>query len=1310
MRLKNFLLVAVTVCALAGWPRQGLATPPYGDPDQPYDKIPGTWETAHVPWARPLAGGKLNVLVILPYPTARDAVELAQRLDLDYTVIMTAGRASWDQGWYEGANATPLKGSEATMVLEALTKKRLSLANEYDAIVLGGVSWAVLPESARDLLLQHVARGAGLVYVSPNRQALTRWGNAGGGPAAVADKPVAAADLQFAALFQQNEDPAVATRIVDSMPLDCLPLKVLTTVAEFKELKPLQSLSRAQSPVCITTSSHGKGRVMGLHYFDAELNKANNLTSLVPSVPYDRVTYDYLYALLAKGVLWSAGRGAAANLGIEIHAPATELKAPAKAESAKSGWEAKTPAVVIARKDLGQAKLSLSVAWPATPVTAAAATLEYRLQDDAGTWVEQKNLAVDRASGKRTVHDIVLPQLGRGNYFITLRLLDETRRVIDFAAKSFRVEDPLRISQLTLDKDAYPSGDAMRGKVTFNQPLTAGQTAVATAVDTWGRTVQRCAVVIGPDRTGGEFVLPVELPLCRLWDVVCEVQDSGGAIDSATTWVGLPDWTFNEFICMEWLGPTPGLDYKGRCMTASMRRFGQNAGMFHLIYGSERLDLFERSGIMNVFYAEHLGQRHVAPNFGGTADPKAEYSGACLSEFSRMARCIADTGKFPDPKAYPYNADKTFGWMDAQWFNNRVESRYRPSARFGSPMYVLNSENELAFESAGRENSCFCPLCTSRFQEWCRQAYGDDIKKVNTEWGSELKSFAEVRGILLTDAVEKSQLPRWVDFRYFMRSYVFTQFHIDWTDMIRRYVPQAKTAIGALGNFDFTRLREALTSNAASAAGDMGETQLELQQSFSGDTSYILGEGNTLRWDPEFRTPLDNVRYPWKYLFLGCQGLKIGTEGLAADCLGGHSYLTADYSEPLPFFKRISDEVRLLQNGTGTLVLTAKPVRSRVAILWSPYNHYISRLFPFQDNGFSGGSHANVSAGGGAIEDGLMLMQSLRMRPTFIGPQDLVVGELEKKGYRALLLPYSKGVSLAEADAIKRFVKAGGLVIADNEPGVCTEHGRVLPAGEGRLKELFPVLDRKNLQTYGKGTAFYLAGELNGYAARLARCDYTGSDSVAVALQDRAGVRPEVELITAAGLPRRDTLMSLFRHGSATLVGLLRTTVSDGRETAPTTMVLQQPYHIWDMREKRYCGFADRLAIELSLYPKCYALLPANPVSLQIVPEVAALNQGAVLSLKGQVTFSGEKDVDALGQVVHVTVFGPELQELECYTRNVVFSGRQFQLKLPVSYSEPPGRYTVVVEHAITGTKAQACFDVEKKQDDSLRNTRKSRK
>ena len=104
-------------------------------------------------------------------------------------------------------------------------------------------------------------------------------------------------------------------------------------------------------------------------------------------------------------------------------------------------------------------------------------------------------------------------------------------------------------------------------------------------------------------------------------------------------------------------------------------------------------------------------------------------------------------------------------------------------------------------------------------------------------------------------------------------------------------------------------------------------------------------------------------------LFLGMRGCD--WETMLPETMGGHACMTPDLSEPLPFFANISREVQALQRGIATLTFAAKPYRSRIAILWAPYNHYISRLYPFQENGFTGTWLYNIMAGGGALLRGI---------------------------------------------------------------------------------------------------------------------------------------------------------------------------------------------------------------------------------------------------------------------------------------------------------------------------------------------------
>jgi hypothetical protein len=256
------------------------ASLPNGHPNQPYDRLPGTWETYHTKWARPLAGGPLRVLFIVPYSNSREVIELAQRLDIEYTVIMIAGRSVWKHGSFipesASGDGTPLHGEEAD-ILDQIAAQRLALENRYDSIVIGKISWEVIPADLRQLILKHVARGTGLVYVSPNRF------KEGEGSIDEVDGE----DRKYTALFHSDEDPEVGKRITGSLPFDFIPLKVLGALDEFATFSDIPvkdyrggGAVMVQVPVCITTSHHDRGRVLALNYFDDKLSRAGTIRSL----------------------------------------------------------------------------------------------------------------------------------------------------------------------------------------------------------------------------------------------------------------------------------------------------------------------------------------------------------------------------------------------------------------------------------------------------------------------------------------------------------------------------------------------------------------------------------------------------------------------------------------------------------------------------------------------------------------------------------------------------------------------------------------------------------------------------------------------------------------------------------------------------------------------------------------------------------------------------------------------------------------------------------------------------------------------
>ena len=102
------------------------------------------------------------------------------------------------------------------------------------------------------------------------------------------------------------------------------------------------------------------------------------------------------------------------------------------------------------------------------------------------------------------------------------------------------------------------------------------------------------------------------------------------------------------------------------------------------------------------------------------------------------------------------------------------------------------------------------------------------------------------------------------------------------------------------------------------------------------------------------------------------------------------------------------------------------------------------------------------------------LIEDEGLQYNFVAYGQIEQGELQRKGYRVLILPHSTSLSQAEARAIRSFVEEGGVAIADGQPGAFDEHSRRLR--EARLTDLFggPHPGSLTIRNIGRGRAVYL--------------------------------------------------------------------------------------------------------------------------------------------------------------------------------------------------------------------------------------------
>ncbi|MGC8842361.1 MAG: beta-galactosidase, partial [bacterium] len=111
--------------------------------------------TPHIKWLKPYANGPLNVLFLTHRGAMREIVELAERMDINYTVISIARPNTF----YERDPCNPSTLSPESMTTDGERK----LEGNYDVIVIGNIDWNCLPLSWRYLILRKVKDGTNLL-------------------------------------------------------------------------------------------------------------------------------------------------------------------------------------------------------------------------------------------------------------------------------------------------------------------------------------------------------------------------------------------------------------------------------------------------------------------------------------------------------------------------------------------------------------------------------------------------------------------------------------------------------------------------------------------------------------------------------------------------------------------------------------------------------------------------------------------------------------------------------------------------------------------------------------------------------------------------------------------------------------------------------------------------------------------------------------------------------------------------------------------------------------------------------------------
>lgn len=143
-----FLLSCLTVTTAMGYQME-----------KDFNRLTEDFVSPHIAWAKPYAGGKVRALFIVPRGGAREAIEVAERLDLDYQYVMTLSQD--ELGWT--SKSGPYAPAEGVSLEEMTQELNTKLKQDYDVIITGLINWDMFPRESLYTIMKKVHDGTGLV-------------------------------------------------------------------------------------------------------------------------------------------------------------------------------------------------------------------------------------------------------------------------------------------------------------------------------------------------------------------------------------------------------------------------------------------------------------------------------------------------------------------------------------------------------------------------------------------------------------------------------------------------------------------------------------------------------------------------------------------------------------------------------------------------------------------------------------------------------------------------------------------------------------------------------------------------------------------------------------------------------------------------------------------------------------------------------------------------------------------------------------------------------------------------------------------
>lgn len=410
----------------------------------------------------------------------------------------------------------------------------------------------------------------------------------------------------------------------------------------------------------------------------------------------------------------------------------------------------------------------------------------------------------------------------------------------------------------------------------------------------------------------------------------------------------------------------------------------------------------------------------------------------------RMGRDrLPDDGRLA-ARPVPLLAQKTIAELTAQLDQNLPE--------IASPMLLavsLDDEISLGTFNSPQEVDAG-PLSVAVYRRWLQAQYGS-LDRLNAQWESDYRDWSEIEPSGF-EAVREGHrrgnfpdwnLSRWIDWR----SYMDSQFAAVLA-RLTQYAQQAgiEVPIGVVGGqqpapfggYDYAKLRHAV---GWMEAYDIGGTN-ELLRSFWHEaprrpivqTYFARGQVTQDRW------------FLWYYLLHGNGGV------IAWPDRGGQPWFRDGQIDPTiarlgPTFAEVQSEAfRIFSDPQATLQTDP------IAILYSHPSVQASWVTDVVTHGKTWPRRSSSldnqcqSAGKNRVA-WAKLLEDCGFQARFVSADEVAAGVLQRDDFAVCILPRAMALSDRECEALARFTRGGGTLLADHWTAVLDPRGKGRPRG-----------------------------------------------------------------------------------------------------------------------------------------------------------------------------------------------------------------------------------------------------------------------